>query len=160
MSGRHVLIVVMVVAALALPVTVYLERNANASLSGLKLAREQLQAQHRQIAGYRDHLLRYREYVEHLETFIDEARRLDIDLEHWDRHEVEIEDMFLSYDELAPFLDDMRHGRDSFFVPVRAELKTRPTVNREEAAALGHGKGDPDPGGVELSLKGEFLVRR
>ncbi len=68
--------------------------------------------------------------------------------------------MFLGYDELAAFLDDMRHGSGSFFVPKKVRLKTRPTVNREEAAALGNGKSEPDPGGVVLTLVGEFLVRR
>ena len=131
-------VVAIIAAALALPVTVYFERDANTRLVGLKLARAQLEAQQREIADYHQHLVRFREYADQLDDFVRAARH-----------------------KLTSFLDDMRHGPDSFFVPTRAQLEMRPTINREEAASRrGNGEMEPDPGGVVLTLEGEFLVRR
>lgn len=156
---RRILLVVTLGAALALPVLVYFALDAGSRLRGLQLQLADLEREHRALPELARHVEEYRAHAALLEHFSSAAEQAGVGPAHWDTHQVGIDKMFVPYADLENFLADMSPARDSYFVPERLVMQSRPTVTPGDVAAAG-GRGESFEGGVDLSLSGQFLVER
>jgi len=159
MLARKLLFGITVLASLALPVLGHMALEADNHTRGLQLRLADLESQHRQLVDYERHVERYRAHLGKLERFSAAAREAGVGPEHWDTHQVDIDDMFVSYFDLEAFIVDVSSNADSFFIPEKLSLEVRPTVTHEDIAADA-GTRTPFEGGVSLSLKGKYLVER
>ena len=146
-----------IVAALALPMLVYLDLDAGSRNLGLEMKLADLKRQGSELPQYTKHVARYRRHLALLTSFSKAAKQLGVGPESWDTHEVDIKHMFVSYSDLDGFIADMGPSHDSYFVPRNLDMTTVPTVTYDDVKAAA-GRGKVSEGGVHLSLTGEFLV--
>jgi len=158
MLNRHTSFLLIIAAAIALPVSVYFALGARADHRGLQTSLLRLQQQQNRLAAFDAQVKNFQNYQATLSGFNKSASEYGITAENWDTHRVDVKDMFLGFDQVENFVADMSPGDNAFFIPEKAKIVARPTVTRAELA--GTNKSEPEPGGITLSLSGTFIVER
>ena len=158
MLNRQTSFLLIIVAAIALPLSVYFALGARAEQRGLLTSLQRLQQQKNQLASFDAQVKNYQSYQATLNNFNDTAVKYGLSAQNWDSHRVDVKDIFLGFDQVENFVADMSPGDNAFFIPEKAKIITRPTVTRDQLA--GTNLTEPDPGGITLSLSGTFIVER
>lgn len=156
-QAKKILFMITIAAALALPVLVHFALGSEGRYQTLRLTLSKLLQQKSELVAYKTRLEQFRRHAVMAKQFSAAARKYGIGPENWDVHEVNIKQTFVAYPDFEGFIQDMAPSHDSYFVPKYLKIHSRPTVTYEDVAAAG-GRGHVFAGGVNLSLKGEFLV--
>jgi len=153
MKKAKLMAVVVVVAAMVLPLSTYL---AGQDYGGY----QQLSDHLNQLKSYRQSLVTYQNRAEQYKAFTDRVLRFSrqvqahgLEVQNWSRHDVNINNRDVGYAELARFVEQASSNQKQYFVPRYLKLFRQASVHGTTS-----GQQSQLPGAMKMSMHGTYLV--
>jgi hypothetical protein len=147
----------LLVGAIAAPATAYFAINAYEEYRGASVRHSYLKRQQRELDQYSAQVDDYNRFAARVEKFVAQAHAAGVADEAWDRHQVDIKERSVDFDELDQFLAGAGSGENFYFLPSKL------TIQAPGATTTGNpfrrGLRSTSTNTVKVSLQGNFLVR-
>ena len=151
-----VILLALIVAALVAPVTVYVGVTAYSKYRVASIHHADMKRQQRALVQYSAQVDEYNRFAARVEHFVINARSAGVTDEAWDRHQVDIKQRGVTFDELDQFIAGASSGDNYYFLPDKLIIQAPGAGTNDNPFRRGL-KTSRDE--VTVSLAGNFLVR-